>query len=287
MARFTATSRRLTARATLAVASFAIGSLIATPRQAQISGGSFNLQPISQFGTNNGGNSAALPFFAFLGGETYSTVHVNNNGVLSLGGFFPSYSNDSLADLANAADHALIAPFYADVDTVKVPANTGGQALFGSGTFEGRDAFIATWDRVGRSNEQFDRLSTFEVLLIDRSDTGLGNFDILFNYGDIEWTVANPGDTPARVGVAVPDGQAFEFDLFDALPEPEPDTDLLLAAALQQPPANGPTSTTADAIRLQVRGGQIQDPHAVPSPTALAAGLIGLTIACSRRRRSL
>jgi len=280
-------TRRPLAHATLAVAVLAVGSLVASAADAQISHGTFALQEISRFGTDNGGNSADLPFVAWLGDDIHTQVHVNNNGILSFGGFFPGFSNDSLASLANAADHALIAPFYADVDTVKVASNTGGQGMFGTGSVDGRNAFIATWDRVGRWNEQFDRLSTFEVLLIDRSDIDAGDFDIVFNYGDIEWTVANPGDEPARVGIAVPDGQAFEFDLFDALPEPEPDTELLLANALQSQPANDTPSTTADSIRLQVRGGVVQDPHAVPSPTALATGLIGLALACSRRRRSL
>ncbi|MSO19387.1 MAG: hypothetical protein EXQ56_02835 [Acidobacteria bacterium] len=34
---------------------------------------------------------------------------------------------------------------------------------------------------------QGDKLNSFQVVLIDRSDTGAGNFDIEFNYDRISW----------------------------------------------------------------------------------------------------
>jgi hypothetical protein len=58
---------------------------------------------------------------------------------------------------------------------------------YGSGTADGRQAFGVNWIDVGYFSSRTDKLNQFQLVLIDRSDTGAGNFDIEFNYGNILW----------------------------------------------------------------------------------------------------
>ncbi|MEM0912975.1 MAG: nidogen-like domain-containing protein [Planctomycetota bacterium] len=279
------TSRPRTRRALAALAAGAILAVATPDAHGQITGdGSFVVQPISAFGTDDGGRAASLPFLIRVGDGFFGNAFVNNNGIVSLGGFLPAYSNDGLGDVANNSGQAVIAPFFANVDTRPHADNTGGQGKVGAGTIDGRDAFIATWDRVGRHDRQFDLQSSFEVLLIDRSDIAFGDFDIVFNYGPIEWTVADPGDTPARVGFAVPDGQVVEFDLFGPLPAPAVCADEMLADALA---ITETPYVMPDSVLIEVRGGSAIVPGTavVPTPTAAAAGMIGLIALAARRRR--
>ena len=37
------------------------------------------------------------------------------------------------------------------------------------------------------SSPNHTKRDSFRLLLVNRSDTGLGNFDILFNYGQVQW----------------------------------------------------------------------------------------------------
>jgi hypothetical protein len=81
---------------------------------------------------------------------------------------------------------------------------------YGSGTVDGRNAFGVTWDGVNGVGYYFfgaDKLNKFQVVLIDRSDTGVGNFDIEFNYDQIQWETGDAsggtgglGGTSARAG---------------------------------------------------------------------------------------
>ncbi len=56
-----------------------------------------------------------------------------------------------------------------------------------SALFQGRDAFGVTWGGVGYHSYYTDKLNAFQLLLVDRPDTGTGNFDIHFNYDQIQW----------------------------------------------------------------------------------------------------
>jgi hypothetical protein len=60
---------------------------------------------------------------------------------------------------------------------------------------------------VGYFDRQVDKLNTFQLILIDRSDIAPGDFDIRFNYDKIEWEAGRAsggargvGGTPAAAG---------------------------------------------------------------------------------------
>ena len=80
----------------------------------------------------------------------------------------------------------IIAPFFADVDT---RANSD-PTRYGSGTFAGRPAFGVNWINVNcyaAGSATPPGNNSFQLILVDRSDVGPGDFDIVFNYDQILW----------------------------------------------------------------------------------------------------
>lgn len=134
-------------------------------------------------------------------GTTYNNLFVNNNGNVTftapLGTFTPF-------GLTGAGIPPIIAAFFADVDTRGAGS---GLTKYGNGAFGGRNAFGVTWEDVGYFNSQTNKLNTFQLLIVDRADTGTGNFDIVLNYAKIQWETGGAsggsnglGGSPARVG---------------------------------------------------------------------------------------
>src|SRR5207247_463688 len=63
-----------------------------------------------------------------------------------------------------------------------------------------------------------NKQNSFQVVLIDRSDTGTGNFDIELNYGQIQWETGDAsggsnglGGSSARAGFSNGTGQSGAF----------------------------------------------------------------------------
>ncbi|MEE4120356.1 MAG: nidogen-like domain-containing protein [Paracoccaceae bacterium] len=144
-------------------------------------------------GRNDDGSSRAVQigFDADFFGQTFTSLFVNNNGNVTFDAPLRSYTPFDLT----STGRPIIAPFFADVDTRHV----GDAVAYGRGTVDGRDAFGVTWRDVGfygSRSDSPDRLNTFQMVLVSRSDTGAGNFDIEFNYGAINWEAgrASGGD---------------------------------------------------------------------------------------------
>src|SRR5262245_36774082 len=156
----------------------------------------------STLGVTDDGSAgpAALGFTANFFGVERGEVYVNNNGNLTFDGGLDGFTPAAFA----SADRRIIAPFFADVDT-----RGGGTVTFGTGSVDGRAAFAATWSDVGYFSEHADWTNTFQAVLVDRSETGAGNFDIEFNYGKVQWETGDStggsgglGGDAARVGYA-------------------------------------------------------------------------------------
>jgi len=154
-------------------------------------------------GANDDSSTAAVPigFPVNFGGTTHDSVHVNNNGNLTFGSGFSTFTPGPLADSALP----IIAPFFADVDT----RAAGSQILYyGQTTIGRRRAFMAIWQKVGYYNQRMDKLNTFQVVLME-ARRGSGNFLLEFNYDRIEWEAGEAsggvdglGGDSARVGWA-------------------------------------------------------------------------------------
>ena len=127
----------------------------------------------------NGPTPVRLGFSVNFFGTTYTSIYINNNGNLTFGGPLGTYTP---AGLTTEQGVAIIAPFWADVDT-----RTGNTVTFGTGTINGHQAFGVNWPGVGCYSENTSVLDNFQVLLINRSDIAPGAFDIEFNYKQIQW----------------------------------------------------------------------------------------------------
>lgn len=149
--------------------------------------------------TDDGSSDAnSLGFAVNFLGQTFSSIFVNNNGNLSFGSPLADFTPVPLGQLR----YALVAPFFADVDTT-----AAGTVTFGTGSVDGRAAFGATWSSVDYYGGNGTRGNTFQAVLVDRSDTGSGNFDLELNYGSIQWEsgdfnggIGGVGGSSARVG---------------------------------------------------------------------------------------
>jgi len=119
-----------------------------------------------------GSDSVNMPFSVDFYGQRYGHLWVNNNGNVTFDGPLSTFTPFGL----KATSAAIIAPFFADVDTRAAGSQTVKYG-WGETTFEGHRAFCANWIDVGYYNTHADKLNSFQVLLVDRGDVHDGDFD--------------------------------------------------------------------------------------------------------------
>lgn len=152
----------------------------------------------------------SLGFTGNFAGVNISQCYVNNNGNITFAAPLNQFTPSNL----NTMNTGIIAPFFADVDTraigsaiVRYGAGTvGGHSAFGV-DYGGLNSAGVPYGGVGYYPQGTDKLNDFQVLLVDRSDTGTGNFDIEINYKQIKWETGGAsggtsglGGYSARVG---------------------------------------------------------------------------------------
>lgn len=245
----------------------------------------------------------AVNFF----GQTFDSIYVNTNGNLTFGAPLSDFTPVPLGRLRAA----VIAPFFADVDTTGA-----GRITYGTGTVDGHAAFAATWSGVGYYNARADRVNDFQAVIVNRSDTGAGNFDAEFNYGRVQWEAGDfnggidgRGGSTARVGFAGGSGQPGTYYELPGSGVPGAFLDGALQTALAGAMLN---SDTPGRLVLHGRdgvitGGLVESPTpagggsnpppidgagggvaGTPEPGTLAlacAGLLGLAVRYRRRAR--
>jgi hypothetical protein len=148
----------------------------------------------------------ALPFTFSLYGTPYTTVYINNNGNLSFGGGYCTFTPSGFP----VSGFPMVAPYWADVDTRAALSGVVHYRL-------DANKLVVIWDHVGYYGAHDDKLSTFEVMISNGTDPalGLGN-NVCFCYDDMQWTTGDAsggsggfGGTPATVGVNKGDGTNF------------------------------------------------------------------------------
>ncbi|MBI4464414.1 MAG: hypothetical protein HY647_06890 [Acidobacteria bacterium] len=159
-------------------------------------------------------STVALPFTVNFFGNSYSSLFVNNNGNVTFGFSLGSFTPEGLT---GATGIPIIAPFWADVDTRGLGSS---EVKYGPDTVNGRAAFGVNFVNVGYYGSHDDKLNSFQLVLIDRSDTGAGNFDIEFNYDRILWETGDAsggsggfGGTSAGAGYS--NGTGVEGTFFE------------------------------------------------------------------------
>lgn len=149
---------------------------------------------------NDDGSSSQLnlPFSVNFFGGVFNTFFVNNNGNISFGNPLRTFTPQPFP----VSSLPVIAPFWADVDTSSQP---GGGAVYVAAP--NADTVVVTWHDVGYFSSHNDKLNDFQLTLVNRADTGQGNFDIEFRYNRLEWTTGDvSGGTGGLGGTAAQAG---------------------------------------------------------------------------------
>ncbi|PHV12700.1 nidogen-like domain-containing protein [Chitinimonas sp. BJB300] len=213
----------------------------------------------------------------FYSMKNMGQLYVNNNGNVTFLNKLSAFSPSGLGNIS----FPILAPFFADVDT---RATNSGVVRYGTDTIAGHKVFGVNWIDVGYFNRQGNKLNSFQLILTDRSETGLGNFDIEFNYDKILWETGSASDgingiggKPATVGYT--DGGTNNYEFFGSR---------TTRAFLDDNPTgliHGSLNSDVNGRYIfNVRDGQVTH---VPEPTT--AALLGLGLLAGfafRRKRS-
>jgi MYXO-CTERM domain-containing protein len=230
------------------------------------------------------GFSGAVNFF----GVNYTGGWVNNNGNLTFDSPLSTFTPFNIL----TTGRPMLAPFFADVDT----RAAGDPVRYGTSTVDGHDAFGVNWVNVDffSSNPAHTERNSFQLVVIDRSDRGAGDFDFEFNYDCIEWEAGQasggnsdgdwigPGGGPARAGWSNGVLDAFEIAGSGVDNAFLSSTGDCLDGFLV---ANSLNSNVAGRWRFSVVNGMVMPPM-IPLPTGGAMGLAGVLVLAARRRRA-
>ncbi len=225
----------------------------------------------------------SLGFSGNFFGVNFTQGFVNNNGNLTFGQPLSTFTPFNLA----STSRQIIAPFFADVDT---RGNGSGLTRYGTGTVDGHNAFGVNWLSVGYYNSRTDKLNSFQLVLVERADTGAGNFDIEFNYRQIQWETGNAsagtnglGGNSARAGYSNGSGLAgTQFEIAGSA---------INGAFLDGGPnslVTGSNINEPGRFLFAARNGAI-DPtptNAVPAPPAMVLMLLAAPALWLRRRKA-
>lgn len=260
-----------------ALTSLAVIGLLAESASAMAIRGGFNDNTLAR---NDDGSTGrvGIGFDANFFGTTYDELFVNNNGNVTFDNPLSTFTPFGLL----ATNTPIIAPFFADVDTRDV----GNPVTYGNGSVSGRTAFGVNWDDVGYFLRNTP-LNSFQLVLIDRADTGVGNFDFEFNYNEINWETGDASDgvgglggSSARVGFS--NGSSVAEELIGSA---------VNGALLDNGPnslVNGSQgSNELGRYLFTVRNGSVvAPPDSTPVPTpALLPGLIGFGMSILRKKK--
>lgn len=178
----------------------------------------YQLQPAANITTDLVDLGFTINFY----GLTTNRLYVSDNGLVS---FWRPITTFSEFVLNSNIETPVIAPFHADVDTSR-----GNTVSYGRGTVEIEEGgelieckvFFINYIDVGYFSQRQDKLNSFQLVIIDRSDRAENDFDMEFNYNKIRWETGEAqggvdglGGTTARVGFSkgtgIP-GTFYEFE---------------------------------------------------------------------------
>lgn len=259
-----------------------IASVQAASAAAVRTGFSSNTLPPNDDGSTS---LVDIGFLANFFGVQKNQLYVNNNGNVTFDAPLGSYTPFGLT----STGQQIIAPFFADVDT----RGAGSQPVtYGTGTVNGRNAFGVNYNNVGYFPSSTDKLNSFQLVLVDRSDTGTGNFDIEYNYDQIQWETGGAsggsgglGGSSARVGFSNGTGApGTSFELSGSAVN-----GAFLDGGSNSLVANRLNSDVDGRYRFAARNGSVGTPpdETVPEPFTILGSLTagGIGVALRRKRQ--
>lgn len=155
-----------------------------------------------------------LPFTFCFYGQSFDTVYISNNGIISFKKPVYSFADHGFP---LGADTLLIAPFYSDIDTRGILA---GQVLYKITP----SCMIVEWDSVGYATLDDDIYNSFQLIITNGADPIVpeGN-NVSFCYTNMQWASADASGgfqgfdgMPATVGINNGDKNDYaQFSTFD------------------------------------------------------------------------
>lgn len=140
-------------------------------------------------GDDNSSAPISIGFSIDFYGDTYTELFINSNGSVTFNSPRPSALPVSFPSTSTP----ILSPFLSDVDTSNL---NSGRVSYGTGTFSGRSSFGVSWGElaiggpgVGYFPSQTNLKNDFQLVIVDRSDVGVGDFDFYFNYHQVQWDV--------------------------------------------------------------------------------------------------
>lgn len=196
----------------LLVAAVAMAAILTLPARSDAGAVRSGFDSLNLPANDDGSTGAvAIGFTVNFFGNNRSTLFVNNNGNVTFDSALGTFTPFPIT----TTNREILAPFFADVDTRPAGSDI---VRYGAGTVDGRNAFGVSWRNVGYFSQNVDKLNTFQLVIIDRSDRGAGDFDFEFNYDQIQWETGDAsggtdglGGFSARVGYANGTGLAGTF----------------------------------------------------------------------------
>lgn len=154
-----------------------------------------------------------LPFTFTFYGNNYTSFYINNNGNISFGGAYSTFSSSGFP----FNTYVMLAPFWADVDTRNTSSGVVRYKITPT-------AVIIRWENVGYYSMMADKVNDFQLILTDGNDPIIPvGTNVQFAYNDMQWTTGSAsggtngfGGTPATVGANLGDNVNYiQFGRYD------------------------------------------------------------------------
>ncbi len=143
---------------------------------------------------NDDGFSAeiSLPFTFNLFGENHNAIFINNNGNLSFGNGYSTFSASGFP----IDNFPMVSAYWADVDTRNLESGLVYYKIT-------NNALIVRYNEVGYFPTAADQVNDFQIIISDGTSELIGSgHTISFCYGDMQWSTG----TAATVGVNAGNG---------------------------------------------------------------------------------